>query len=236
VWELRRRKGQTGRTVESADETRRSPRSTFSDSASCGRRASERFGLWDRPPREGPSRATARTLAGISVPRTRRQSWRDWARGAAPSHVRRTLRRVLRNFAAEPGRVRDPSETTAERGRRGEDLAREHFESLGFETVAHNQRTSAGEIDLVVFDGRNLVFVEVKTGRVRRDGCGAFEWDSLAWPRPTQRSRIRLAAQAWLSAERENRPWAQEIRIDLLKVLFDEAGEHCRTVHIAGIE
>ena len=53
-------------------------------------------------------------------------------------------------------------------GQRGEDLAAEHLERLGFEILARNHRTRFGELDLVAFDGDVLVFVEVKT---RRSGC-----------------------------------------------------------------
>ena len=50
-------------------------------------------------------------------------------------------------------------------GQQGEDLAAQHFERLGFDVLARNHRTRYGELDLVVYDGRTLVFVEVKTRR-----------------------------------------------------------------------
>jgi putative endonuclease len=60
-------------------------------------------------------------------------------------------------------------------GRRGETLAAEHFERLGYEVLARNHRTRFGELDLVLCDGRVLVFCEVKA---RRLGSGA-PWDKL---------------------------------------------------------
>jgi Holliday junction resolvase-like predicted endonuclease len=54
----------------------------------------------------------------------------------------------------------DPRRTL---GRLGEDLAAAHLRRLGFATLARNVRTRHGEIDLIVFDGRVLAFVEVKT-------------------------------------------------------------------------
>ena len=50
-------------------------------------------------------------------------------------------------------------------GRRGEDLAHRHLQTLGYVVVARNYRTPSGsaEIDLVAWDRDILVFVEVKT-------------------------------------------------------------------------
>lgn len=50
-------------------------------------------------------------------------------------------------------------------GRRGEDTAYDHLKNQGYRVVARNfrSRTGRGEIDLVAWDGDELVFVEVKT-------------------------------------------------------------------------
>ena len=40
-----------------------------------------------------------------------------------------------------------------------------HLSRLGYSVLARNVRTRAGEIDVIVFDGATLVFVEVKTAR-----------------------------------------------------------------------
>lgn len=58
-------------------------------------------------------------------------------------------------------------------GVEGEEMARCHLESCGYETEARNFRTRAGEIDLVMRDGDKLVFVEVKTRRTSRFGHGS---------------------------------------------------------------
>src|SRR5450759_2268083 len=51
------------------------------------------------------------------------------------------------------------------RGRIGEDLAHRFLRARGCTVVARNYRTlsGSGEIDLVVWDGRKLAFIEVKT-------------------------------------------------------------------------
>ena len=46
-------------------------------------------------------------------------------------------------------------------GRLGERLAAEHFARLGFSVLAQNHHTRFGELDLVLSDGRTLVFTDV---------------------------------------------------------------------------
>jgi len=107
-------------------------------------------------------------------------------------------------------------------GRLGENLAAAHFEQLGFEQLARNVRTRAGEIDLVAFDGVTLVFVEVKTRRVGARRVGA-EHQPLAGLRATQRARLRRLASAWLQ-QTPGRPSARAIRFDAIGVIVDRKG------------
>jgi putative endonuclease len=120
-------------------------------------------------------------------------------------------------------------------GRLGEDLASQHLTRLGFSTLARNVRSRYGEIDLVVFDGRMLAFVEVKT---RRAGFGGRairpDQEPLPWLRPRQRARLRRLARAWLSDERHTRPSARTIRFDAIGVIVDEHGRLLRLDHIEG--
>src|SRR3978361_136140 len=89
-------------------------------------------------------------------------------------------------------------------GKRGEELAAEHFQRLGFEVLARNHRTRFGELDLVVFDGATLVFVEVKTRR-----AGSREpWENL---HGTKRSKVRRMAISWL-IESPDRPFGADLR------------------------
>jgi putative endonuclease len=118
-------------------------------------------------------------------------------------------------------------------GRLGEELAVAHLERLGFAVVARNVRTRAGEIDLIVFDGRVLVFAEVKTRsagfrgrRIRPDQ------EPLPWLRPRQRARLRRLALAWLSDERHDRPTAHTIRFDAVGVIVDDRGRLLRLDHV----
>jgi len=101
-------------------------------------------------------------------------------------------------------------------GRLGERLALEHYERLGFRLIDRNWRTRAGEIDLVVCDGRTTVFAEVKT---RRSGG----LDPLLSLTAVKRRRMRALAAAWL-CERPTRPRTAALRIDAVAVLVDDRG------------
>jgi putative endonuclease len=124
----------------------------------------------------------------------------------------------------------DPRRTI---GRLGEDLAASHLTRLGFSTLARNVRTRHGEIDLIVFDGKALVFVEVKT---RSAGFGGRpvrpDQEPLPWLRPRQRARLRRLARSSLSHARDERPSARTIRFDAVGVIVDERGRLLRLDHV----
>jgi putative endonuclease len=101
-------------------------------------------------------------------------------------------------------------------GNAGERLALQHYERLGFELLARNHRTRAGELDLIVADRRALVFVEVKT---RRSGG----LDPLVSITPQKRRRIRRLGAAWL-ADHPEHPRRNEVRFDAVAVVLDAAG------------
>ena len=50
-------------------------------------------------------------------------------------------------------------------GKKGEALAKEYLNSLGYEFITANYRTKFGEIDLIFINDGVLIFVEVKTRR-----------------------------------------------------------------------
>ena len=110
------------------------------------------------------------------------------------------------------------------RGRRGEEIAAEHFERLGYEVLARNHRTRYGEIDLVACNGEHLVFVEVKT---RREGSGE-PWENL---HELKRSQVRRMAIAYLS-ERPDRRFAPDLRFDAVGIVLDGGGELVRLDHL----
>ncbi len=117
---------------------------------------------------------------------------------------------------------RDPRH---ELGRQGERLALEHLRRLGYELVAHNHRTRFGELDLVVCDGRTLVFAEVKT---RRSSRGAPPWEALD---ERKRRQVRRMASAFLH-DVPARPRVRDVRFDAIAVELDGTGGLVRLDHL----
>jgi putative endonuclease len=130
-------------------------------------------------------------------------------------------------------RPEDPRRTL---GRLGEELAVSHLRRMGFALLERNARTRHGEIDVIAFDGRVLVFVEVKTRRAisnPRKSSGPEE-HPLAALRPRQRARLRRLAAAWLYDETHVRPTAHTIRFDAIGVTVDARDALVRLDHVEG--
>jgi putative endonuclease len=108
-------------------------------------------------------------------------------------------------------------------GQQGEDLAAQHFERLGFDVLARNHRTRYGELDLVVYDGTTLVFVEVKTRR----SDSREVWENLHW---VKQSKVRRMAVAWLNEV--DHPWGANLRFDGVAILLDAQGRLVRLDHL----
>ena len=109
-------------------------------------------------------------------------------------------------------------------GQQGEEHAAAHFERLGFEVLARNHRTRFGELDLVAYDGRTLVFAEVKTRR----SDDREPWESLHF---VKQSKVRRMAIAWLR-EAPGRPFGAALRFDGVAVLVDRRGALLRLDHL----
>jgi putative endonuclease len=114
-----------------------------------------------------------------------------------------------------------------ELGRRGETLAAEYLDSLGYSIVELNWRCSIGEIDIVARDEGELVFVEVKTRT------------SVAFGHPLEAitvaklARLRRLAAAWCDAHPDPRSRVR-IRIDAVAIIAPPRGlveiEHLKSV------
>ena len=120
------------------------------------------------------------------------------------------------------------TDRTKELGRRGEDLAAEHFTRLGYRVIARNHRTRFGELDLILADEEEatIVFCEVKS---RRLGSGPWQ-DNLHEDKQRQ---VRTMAAAWLNAVRD-RPKGAELRFDAVGVTLDGRGSLVRLDHLEG--
>jgi len=98
-------------------------------------------------------------------------------------------------------------------GSMGEWAALRFFRRSGWELVARNWSTRAGEIDLIFYERKTLVFVEVKT----REKTGRFIPEDNFNPRKLE----RMEALAWSFLERfevEDTP----VRFDLAAIESEE--------------
>jgi putative endonuclease len=149
--------------------------------------------------------------------------------------VRATRSTTRRSAGGEHAARPDHEDPRRALGRLGEELAASHLGRLGFATLARNVRTRHGEIDVIVFDGRTLAFVEVKTRLARSTGQPPGPGEQpLAWLRPRQRARIRRLARAWLSDSSNVRPTAGTIRFDAIGVTVDRRGRLVALEHVEG--
>lgn len=102
-------------------------------------------------------------------------------------------------------------------GRRGEYLARLFLEEKGFLFIRANYRTPEGEIDLIMQENDELVFVEVKTRTLesaKKYGRGALRID---------REKIRRIERAGARFCREERDLCRGlcVRYDAVEVYLD---------------
>ena len=108
-------------------------------------------------------------------------------------------------------------------GAYGERLAERHLCEQGLVVLARNWRCPEGEIDLILRDGADVVFCEVKTRRGDRFGTPA---EAVV---PAKVRRLRRLAVRWLE-QTTVRP--REIRFDVVEVLPQPRGatvvEHIR--------
>lgn len=100
-------------------------------------------------------------------------------------------------------------------GRYGERRAAQHLVSAGLRVVARNWRCARGEIDIIAWDGEDLVFCEVKTRRSTTFGSPA---EAVV---AGKARRLRTLAAQWL-ADTSTR--ARGVRFDVIEVYLPRSG------------
>ncbi len=109
-------------------------------------------------------------------------------------------------------------------GAYGERLAARHLTAQGLVLLDRNWRCPDGEIDLILRDGDELVFCEVKTRRGTSFGSPA---EAVGWRKVR---RLRHLAARWLDASGLH---ARQIRFDVVEVRPQPRGrtrvEHIRS-------
>lgn len=93
-----------------------------------------------------------------------------------------------------------PVSERADQGRLAEDQALEFLREAGLKLLDRNYRSRYGEIDLIMEEGRTVVFVEVRYRRTDRYGSAAESVN------PRKQSRLTLTAAGFLKERRLNRP------------------------------
>lgn len=110
-------------------------------------------------------------------------------------------------------------------GRRGEECAAGFLAAAGYRVIARNWRCDQGEIDLIVEQGGEVAFVEVKT----RSGTGfghPFEAITVH-----KLARLRRLAAAWCD---QSKPRPARIRIDAVAVIL-RPGADPVIEHLVGV-
>ncbi len=114
--------------------------------------------------------------------------------------------------------------TRQKTGREGEDLASLYLERCGYQILERNYRFERGEIDLVAREGRELVFVEVKTRRA--PGYGTPEEAVTS----AKEEHMKKVAEGYLI---EHHLEHQDCRFDVVAVIFEGASHEIRLIRNA---
>jgi putative endonuclease len=118
-------------------------------------------------------------------------------------------------------------------GRRAEAMVADSLARRGARIVATNARPAGarGEIDLIVLEGRTLVFVEVKA---RRAGSVAGPESPLLAVDRRKRLRLRRLAATWLRESKSTVSGWRELRFDVVGLRLDDAGRVVEWNHVRG--
>lgn len=99
-------------------------------------------------------------------------------------------------------------------GRSGEKAALRYLEEKKYKIISKNFRMYRGEIDIIAYDERTLVFVEVKT---RKSTDFGLPEESVTGAKQEQ---IKKIAQCFLS---KNNLHETECRFDVISLVYDES-------------
>ncbi len=97
-------------------------------------------------------------------------------------------------------------------GDKGERKAVRFLKQLGYRILERQHQAHFGEIDIIAIDGKQIVFVEVKTRRTT-DAGQPFEAVNR-----TKQKKIARAALAWLKSHRR---LCQSCRFDVISIIWE---------------
>jgi putative endonuclease len=112
-------------------------------------------------------------------------------------------------------------------GNYGENIAREHLKQKGYQIIDRNYRCSFGEIDIIMRDNKQIVFVEVKTRNEK--------WLEYGLPEQAvnnkKKKRIMRLAKYYLNRHREL--VNNDYRFDIVSVIVNQQGNAVSVTHIS---
>ena len=111
-----------------------------------------------------------------------------------------------------------------QKGRAGEDLAATFLEQKGYQIIARNYRFDRGEIDLIAMDGKELVFIEVKT---RHTGAYGSPEESIT---PFKEAQLKKVAEGYLF---QHQIEEQACRFDVVAFTFENGKPQIRVLQNA---
>lgn len=112
-------------------------------------------------------------------------------------------------------------------GNYGENIAREHLKQKGYQFVDRNYRCPFGEIDIIMRDNNQVVFVEVKTRNEKWFEYGSPE-KAVNFKKKKRLSRL---AKYYLNRHRELE--YTEYRFDIVSILVNQQGKAVSVTHIS---
>lgn len=108
-------------------------------------------------------------------------------------------------------------QTPFDLGKLGEKIALHFLEDNKYKVITKNYRLFRGEIDIIAYDQKTLVFVEVKTRRSTNYG---FPEESVM---SSKQQQIRKIAHGFLT---KNNLQDVECRFDVISISLDEKEEY----------
>jgi len=112
--------------------------------------------------------------------------------------------------------------STVEKGRHAEDAAATYLESNGLTIIDRNYRFMKAEVDIVAYQGQEIVFVEVRSQKS----------DTFGRPEETvsqaKQKQVIQAAEAWLY---EKRMEGARVRFDVVSIITNYDGNKSEITH-----
>ncbi|MFB3895935.1 MAG: YraN family protein [bacterium] len=111
-------------------------------------------------------------------------------------------------------------------GNYGEHIAQEHLKQKGYQFIDRNYRCPFGEIDIIMRDNTQMVFVEVKTRNEK--------WPEYRSPEQAvdskKKKRLSRLAKYYLSRHRKLE--YTDYRFDIVSILVNQQGKAVSVNHI----